>query len=516
MTISTTTSESIAVMERLPEAIYAAKTLRQLDKEAALALGITGFELMCRAAEAAFVQLRSEWPDVRRLTVVAGKGNNGGDGLVLAGLALKLHWQVQLLLPLAPTQYLETLQGEAAEAWQWLQQQQLSGLLMIHDGDELPDCHGELVVDALLGTGLAGEVQGRYAALIDWINATGRPVLALDIPSGLECDSGNVLGRAVRASHTVTFIGMKAGLLTGQGAAYAGQVHCHGLGTPEHVYAHHVPLLQRVTPSQCKQVLPPRPRDGHKGMHGHVLIVGGNLGMAGAALLAGRSALRSGAGLVSVVTRHEHVPAFIASQPELMVQGVRNGLEAQAWIARADVLVIGPGLGRDAWAEQLLQQALASAKPLVIDADALHLLKHKHWRPSGLWVMTPHPGEAAMLLDRNTAVIQRERLQALADLQQTYGATVVLKGKGTLIASPGAISQLVSEGNPGMSVAGMGDILAGVIGSLLAQGLTPSAAAAVGASIHGRAGDLAALERGERGLLATDLLPYIQQLVNPL
>lgn len=268
------------------------------------------------------------------------------------------------------------------------------------------------------------------------------------------------------------------------------------------------------TAKEIHRFLPPRQRDAHKGNFGHVLVVGGDYGMPGAARMAGESALRSGAGLVSVATRHEHINAIIANRPELMCHGIKKASELESLFQRATTLILGPGLGRSPWSKELFACVVQSELPTVIDADGLFWLSQFELSHEN-WVLTPHPGEAARLLQTTNHAIQENRLGALGMLQQQYGGVIVLKGAGTLILGKSHQPHICPSGNPGMATGGMGDILSGIIAALIAQGIPLENAAQIGVSIHAEAGDQIAATQGERGLLATDLLPYIRNLVNP-
>src|SRR5690606_7280815 len=338
-------------------------------------------------------------------------------------------------------------------------------------------------------------------------------VLALDIPSGLHGGSGAVLGCAVAATATVTFIAHKSGLFTGSGPALVGELELAGLGVPEAAFEGSDATARLIGRQRVAEMLPRRPRDAHKGHYGHVLVIGGDHGMGGAVRMAAEAAARVGAGLVTVATRPEHCVGLLAARPELMCRGVEGADELQPLLARASVVVLGPGLGRGAWSQALLQEVLRFDGPLVVDADGLNLLAEAPQR-NDRWVLTPHPGEAGRLLGVDTAEIQQDRFAAARRLSKRYGGVVVLKGAGTVVHAPGALSAVNTTGNPGMASGGMGDVLSGVIGGLLAQGLAASDAAAVGVWIHGAAADRAAAD-GERGLLALDLMQHLRELVNP-
>ena len=493
-------------------ALYRAEQVRELDRRAIEDHGIPGYTLMCRAGQAAFSALKTRWPAVKHIALVCGAGNNGGDGYVLARLAQDAGLTVKVLSLKDP----ETLRADAATAWR---EAVVAGItIQPFAAQDLADA--ELIIDAILGTGLQRAVSGAWAQAIQAINDAPAPKLALDIPSGLHADTGAVLGTAVKAAATVTFIGIKQGLLTGSGPACCGQVLYADLDVPKAIFAQMTPASQHYGGADLGHWLAPRARDAHKGRHGHVLVIGGDLGMGGAARLAAEAAARCGAGLVSIATRPEHASLQAAARPELMFHGIENPAQLQPLLQRASVLAIGPGLGTRDWGRQLLDYALEHAmdKPLVLDADALNLLAASSGRTqprwNEQWILTPHPGEAARLLATDTAGVQADRFAAAQTLQQRYGGVAVLKGAGSLITD-GTAMNLCSAGNPGMATGGMGDVLTGVIASLLGQGLPLFTAASLGVYLHASAGDLAAHDGGERGLLAGDLLPLLRRLVNP-
>lgn len=498
----------------IPADLYRAAGVRELDRLTIQEYGIPGFDLMSRAGGAAFALLRQRWPQARKIAVLCGVGNNGGDGYVMAALAQQAGLQPQVI----QVGDAGKSRGDALTA---LQQAQQCGVPFraFASGVNLQD--SDLIVDALLGTGLAGEVRAEYSAAIDAINHSCVPVLAVDIPSGLCADTGSVLGVAVKAAATITFIGTKQGLLTGQAPDCTGDLFFAGLDVPAAVYKEVAPAATHVLPQHIRQWLPPRSRLAHKGSNGHVLVIGGDQGMGGAAAMAAEAAGRVGAGLVSVITRPEHIAPILARRPECMVTA---NTDLAPFLTKASVIVIGPGLGQQEWGQSLLRQALATDLPLVLDADALNLLAQwqalgdpllKHPEKQRRRVITPHPGEAARLLGKNTAELQRNRFDTVQALQQQYAAVAILKGAGSLIAGENGKIWLSCAGNPGMGSGGMGDVLSGVIGGLMAQGLPLEPAAAAAVWIHGTAADLAVREQGERGLLATDLMPWLRQLANP-
>jgi NAD(P)H-hydrate epimerase len=485
--------------------LYTAEQTRALDRRAIDGHGVPGITLMSRAARATFDCLLDAWPAPARLDVLCGTGNNGGDGFLVADLAHKRGIPVTVHQVGDPAK----IGGDARLA---RQQALANGVPVQAFGGPLST--DGVVVDALLGTGLGGEVRGDYCEAIEAINASGAAILAVDIPSGLCADTGRVLGTAVCADLTVTFIGLKRGLFTQAAPDHVGELQFADLGVPREIYAEVPSDTWRLELEPLLEtLLPPQPATSHKGLFGTVLVVGGDHGMAGAAALAGEAALRCGAGLVRVATRPEHVAPLVARTPELMPRGVNSGEDVAPLLEAADVLVVGPGLGQSEWSAYLLRAAIASGKPAVLDADALNLLAAGmiDVTAPARCVITPHPGEAARLLGCSNAEVQADRFAAVRALQQRLGGVAVLKGNGSLVCS-GQRLLLSDSGNPGMASGGMGDVLSGVIGALVAQGLSPEDAAALGVCLHGTAGDMAA-EDGQRGLLASDLMPWLRALL---
>ena len=378
------------------------------------------------------------------------------------------------------------------------------------------DEEADLVVDAIFGTGLSRAPDGVWAELVTAINASGAKVLALDVPSGLNAANGACPGVAVQADATVTFIVAKQGLFTASGPDRCGSLFCDDLAVPSEYVPPGMATSSLLLIGDHDELLQPRARDSHKGDYGHVLVIGGNRGTPGAAWLAATAAARSGAGLVSIATR-DHNCSALARYPEIMVHEVEHAGELEALLRAASVCAIGPGLGKDAWARELLARVLEHDCPLLLDADALNLLAEEP--PSGTgdrnWILTPHPKEAARLLGCSSAQVQADRFAAAAKLQQRYGGVALLKGSGSIVAD-GAGSAVVYGGNPGMACGGMGDALTGIIAALAAQGMVPATAAKLGACIHAAAGDAAAASGGERGLQASDLLPWVRRMCNPL
>ena len=491
----------------LPTTLYRACDVRELDRRSIETGGIPGIDLMERAGLESFRVLRQRWPAARRLTVVAGPGNNGGDGFVVARLAAKEGLSVRVGLIGDPAR----IAGDALTAYRRMPDT-ASDPAPIRELAEDTD----VIVDALFGTGLARAVSGPAAEAVRAINDSAAPVLALDVPSGIHSDTGRALGGAVRAAVTVSFIGLKQGLFTGEGRECGGEIVYRDLGVPEHVFARVEASARRMAYEDCPGLIGPRRGDAHKGRFGHVLVVGGDHGLAGAARLAGEAAARSGAGLVSIATRREHVTALVASRPEMMVHGIESPGALDPLLGRASVVAVGPGLGQGEWGASLLARVVATDRALVIDADAINLLA----QGSVAWpgaaaraiVYTPHPGEAGRVLGTPAGALESDRFSAARALAEAHPGTWLLKGAGTIVAGPGAIPRVCEGGNPGMASGGMGDVLTGVVAALLAQGCHAIDAAAAGACVHAAAADAAARD-GERGLLASDVIAALRPLV---
>jgi NAD(P)H-hydrate epimerase len=487
-----------------PLPLYTAAQVRELDRLSIEEAGIPGYTLMTRAGEACWQVLRSNWPAARRVSVLCGTGNNGGDGFVVARLALMAGLQVQLLQLGDAARIRGDAQNARADFL-------AAGGQVAAFGQAIPDAP-DVIVDAMLGTGLERPLTEEWLNAAHAVNASACPVLAIDIPSGLLADSGHVPGEAVRANVTVTFIGRKQGLFTGLGPDYTGEVCFDDLGVPA-VVSDRVPASAMLHAGPSLAGLGgPRRRAAHKGDFGHVLVVGGGPGMAGAARLAGEAALRSGAGLVSLATHPQHASRIAASCPELISHAVATPRDLRPLLGRAGVVVIGPGLGRSGWAKSLLACVLDTKLPLVMDADALNLLA-AHGSRRDNWILTPHPGEAGRLLQQTTATVQADRFAAARAIHDRHAGSVVLKGAGSIVYSESGPPAVCAAGNPGMATAGMGDVLSGVIGGLLAQGMPLADAALAGVCLHAAAGDRAALA-GERGLLARDVIAELRPLLN--
>lgn len=506
----------MAFQTSMPSSLYNAAQVRELDRRAIEDFGIPGITLMKRAGQALFAEILQRWPEASHLSIFCGAGNNGGDGYIVAALACQKNIAVTLIETRQPQQ--DNTQSDAGKAREYALQQ---GVVPVPAENWLVDAdftEGSIIIDALLGTGFKGALRQPFADLIAHINDTQLPVVAADIPSGLSADSGLVLEQAVQADLTLTFIGMKIGLFTGQGRSYSGDIVFADLQVPPQVYDA-LPLAQLLDYDTLYARFEhdhPRALSNHKGHHGHLVVVGGDQGFAGAALMAAEAAVRLGAGLVSVITRSENSAAYAARLPEVMVCDASNVEQVEALMGKASAVVIGPGLGTKAWGQKLLQRILESELPTLLDADALNLLssgRFDHKLPLKNGLITPHPGEASRLLNMTTQAVNQDRVQAVEKLQKAVASVALLKGSGTLIRSESELA-LCPYGNPGMGSGGMGDVLSGIIGSLMAQGVESWEAAKLGACLHAYAADRLAVEEGMRGLLATDLIAEARSLVN--
>ena len=485
--------------------LYTRTAMRTLEASAAAHVGGDGFALMARAGEAGWRALLQRWPQAQRIVVVCGPGNNGGDGYVVARHALESGRRVTLLC----------LPGHAPQSV--LARRACDGYLAA--GGRVDPFQGRLpeadvIVDALFGIGLSRPLDADAAALVEAINSSGHPVLALDAPSGVDTDTGTVPGAAVRAHATVQFIGAHLGLHTGAALDQVGETAVARLDLPDGLLASVAPAALRLGREELAGCFPTRPRGAHKGDTGVLLCIGGEEGTGGAVMLSAEAALRCGAGRVAVATRAAHVPAMLARRPEVMAQAVEGAGTLRELIEKADALAIGPGLGQGAWGTAQFGVALGGDRQLVLDADALNLLaRRSNVALAPDTVLTPHPGEAARLLGITTAQVQADRPAAARALCERFDCVIVLKGAGTLVAAPDETPRVIAAGNPGLATGGTGDVLTGVIAALRAQGWPAFQAACTGALLHAVAGDTAALE-GERGMLASDLFAPLRGLVN--
>lgn len=469
--------------------LYTAEQARRIDQQAQQH-GLTGLVLMKRAADFAFQVLKKQWPDAKTLGILCGTGNNGGDGYALAKIAHIAGYSIRLFQINEPPQ-----QGDAASARQ--EAEALGIFSQALDAQALLEC--DLLVDGLFGIGLNRPLDEAWQAIIELINLAPRPVLALDIPSGLDATGGEVLGAAIEAEHTATFIVAKTGLFLNQGPDHAGEIHLSSLDIAEELLKLETP----VATSWQAQDIPQRTRahHSHKGTFGTALLIGGDHSMMGALALAGQACLRSGAGLVKLISRDAHLIPLCQIQPELMCYPANDFSRLKGEV---QVIAAGPGLGQGDWSWRLFEQVCEAECPLVLDADALNCLALQPFHYDR-WILTPHPGEAGRLLERPAHVIQRDRIAAVKALHKRYGGVIVLKGAGTLIFD-GEHLALCQAGNPGMAVGGMGDVLTGLIAGLVAQGMPLFDAARLGVEFHARTADKVAQQRGEPSLLPSDVI----------
>ena len=490
-------------MDPLPVEVYLAASVRAMDRRAIEADGIPGYILMQRAGDAAFATLRRYWPAAESIAVLCGAGNNAGDGYVVARRARAAGLGVCAIAVSDP----KALCGDAALAFRDFTAEGGATLAYragVFDG-------AGVVVDALLGTGVNRPVDGDYRAAIEELNRQEIPVLSLDLPSGLDADTGLAQGGvAVRATRTLALVALKSGYYLGAAPDHVGAIDFAGLGLADAVRSAENPVMRRIDGGIAARALPTRRRSAHKGDHGRVVIVGGHA-MPGAARLAGEAALRAGAGLVTVATRADAAAAILAGAPEIIVRSPATQQEFSELFA-SGAIAIGPGLGIDSGAQLAIETAQDTAGSVVLDADALTLLAAKpRWAKH--WILTPHPGEAARLLGTGTEDIQRDRLGAVRDIVDRYGGTCVLKGANTLVYGQTQVPWVCDRGNPGMATAGSGDVLTGVIAALLATVREPLLAATAGVFLHAEAGDRAA-RRGMRGMIASDIVAELQGVVN--
>ena len=485
--------------------VYTTEQVRSLE-QAALRLPERP-RLMERAGLAAAQYAREGMGDsVRRVLVIAGPGNNGGDAFEVAVHLKQWFYRVTLVFAGDPAR----LSADAAAA---LAKWKTAGGVIETSIPALGQW--DLVVDGLFGIGLQRPLEGRHAELVNAVNALRLPVLALDVPSGINADTGAVMGCAVRAARTITFIGLKPGLLTLDGPDHCGELRTHALGLDTEALL--PPQGRLLDESVLRRALARRPANFHKGLAGTAAILGGTAGMVGAAVLAGRAALKCGAGRVHLALLTEHPPYVDYGQPELMLRSADALFER----IEANVIAAGPGMGTDAAARRALGRAVGSPAALILDADALNLLgadtalAESVAKRDAETVLTPHPAEAGRLLAMATREVQEDRLGAALAIARRYRSVTALKGNGTIVAAPDGNWWINPTGNPGMAAAGMGDALTGLVAGLIAQGATPPDALLAGVWLHGAAGDaVARADGGPLGVTATELIDSARSILN--
>jgi len=499
-------------------------TMQETDKRAIEEFGIPGLTLMENAGRACVNEILSEFGQNGCAVVMAGRGNNGGDGYVIARLLDNKGWSVKVII-LADR---EQIAGDAAINLEKLPAEMTNcctkeGELSTLYKEEI--FQADVLVDALLGTGLSSDVSGVYLEAIDLINASGRPVFSVDIPSGIHGTTGMVQGKAVRANTTVTFAFAKLGHVLFPGADYTGRLVTADIDIPTEVMqrAHGYDFLNADT---IQPMLHSRDRVSHKGHFGHCLIIAGSTGKTGAAALSANSAVRTGSGLVTLAVAESIHRILEIKTTEVMTSplpdsgsGHLTGSSFSAieeLLVGKDALAIGPGIGRHPETCALVQKLVETVElPLVIDADGLNALAEEitalKRKKSKQLVLTPHPGEMARLLGTSVPDVEANRISVAQDFARDYGVYLVLKGARTIIATPDGTASINGSGNPGMATGGMGDVLTGIIVSLLGQGYPVGEACRLGVFIHGYAADMVAEEKGEIGITATDVqeqLPY--------
>lgn len=501
-------------MQNLPDKLYSVDSVVQLEQLAIKQFGIPAYELMKRAGQAVFDVVCSRYPDHKKMLVLCGAGNNAGDGYVVARLARQAGFDVCVTSLIDPV----NLKNEAQLAYQdWcsVAENSAADISLVDEA--------ELVIDALLGTGLKREVSGLWVDWIDAVNKAAKPVIAVDLPSGLMADTGAIAGCAIEADITVSFIALKQGLFTAQAKDVCGEIILHDLAVPDEVFAR-VDADARLLQSVNYALLPKRKASSNKGNFGHVLIAGGNTGMPGAVILAAKAALRTGTGLVTIVTVAENLQAIVTAVPEAMVKSFDENTLSE--VLNADFLkkithvAVGMGLGQDDWSQLMLRFCASLNKPMLVDADALNLLaKNRDIKITSPLVITPHPGEAARLLSiasvLNSADIQADRFTAIRQLFQLFAdsesCAVILKGSGSLIFD-GRQIKICALGNAAMAAPGMGDVLSGMVIALMAQKIEISDAAELAVCLHAAAAQLVTQDK-TRGLLASDVINALPKVL---
>jgi|SaaInl5LU_22_DNA_1037371.scaffolds.fasta_scaffold15863_2 ADP-dependent NAD(P)H-hydrate dehydratase / NAD(P)H-hydrate epimerase len=497
---------------------YSVADIRALESYAIEKQDIPAIRLMNRAGQAAFEaiaesiteSIAESKAEPTQLHVFCGGGNNGGDGFVVAGLAADAGWPVNLIDLSNP----DKLSEEAIQARNFALQR------LDSVSTEIPDLTNSsgVIVDALLGIGFSGELRGVILQACCAINQSWMPVFSLDTPSGVNADTGACAPDAVVALTTISFIAAKRGMLTGAAENCVGELIVDDLGLSDlDNSSADFPELKPhpiITEDSLEAVFPPRFANAHKGAYGHLLIVGGNLGMSGAVSLAAEAALTLGVGKISVATRQSSLAPLLSRVPEVMARQVDHYNDLKHLIDQCTAIVIGPGLGTDAWAEQMLLRVLSEDIPVVVDADAIRLIAAAIVKPTQDRIcFTPHPGEAALVLNCSTAEIQEDRFKALSQLENAFSGHWLLKGNGSLLTNGEGPASLNRTGNPGMASGGMGDVLSGLIGSILAQGYGVQESAEAAVFIHGAAADIAAEYSGEISLRASEVIAAVPELL---
>ncbi len=483
----------------LLDRVYTASECRAMDQSAIHDYGIPSFTLMQSAGKGAFDCLQKNWPQCQTVTVVAGSGNNAGDGYVLAELAHKAGLDLFVQQVGDPNK----LKGDALTAWNAMQASKVPWGMEFRNADT--------VVDALLGTGLGNEARTNYQQAIDQVNLSRPHVLSLDVPSGVDATTGSAeVYDPIVADVTCMFGGAKLGLYTGPGIRFRGTTEVIDIGIPAEVYDKipGIPILERMIDHP---VLPPRDPVGHKYQFGHVVIAGGDHGTGGAVILAAEAALRTGAGLVTVMTRESHINTILARRPEVMTVDPKNKDSVSNLLQRADVVAVGPGLGTDEWGMNILKIVLSTKDiATVIDADGLRLTRDLGLNLPNNTILTPHSGEAGYLLGVSSKEIERNRPHWVKELSQRFDCVAILKGPGSLVAAEGELRYVSENVNPALATAGSGDVFTGIVATAYAQLKDSFEAAKAGIHLHGEAGKQAASQTKGKSVIASDVIEGIR------
>ncbi len=505
--------------------LVTASEMQQMDRQTIESFGIPGRVLMENAGLGATRVLLDQFDDIinKKVGVIAGRGNNGGDGFVIARYLAQKDIEVTVYL-LAES---AGVKGDAAANLELLSPINIPVI-------EIPDqqsflthktslLHQEIWVDAILGTGLKSDVKGYFKQIIDFINSLNRPVFSVDIPSGLNSDTGQPCGTCIRAQATATFAFAKTGHFLFPGSDYTGNLEIIDIGIPDYIAKEVSPKQSLITPEIIRTVFKPRPMDAHKGNTGHVLVVSGSPGKTGAAAMTAMSAMRAGAGLVTLAIPESLNPILEAQVIEVMTSPLpetKTGILGESsfdkimnQLSGKKCLAIGPGLGEAAETKKLVHRIIRESNvPVVVDADGINnmagsvdILK----KTKAPVILTPHPGEMARLLDSTAGSVQKDRINCASEFAEKFNVHVVLKGVKTVIAHPDGNSFINPTGNPGMASGGMGDVLTGIIAGFVTQGYSPESATHAGVYLHGAAADTLAEKNGPFGYLATEVMKEI-------
>ena len=509
--------------------VVTSEEMRNIDAKT-MQIGIPGVVLMENAGLGVVNAIERKFAGAENISVFVGRGNNGGDGLVVARHLTNRGYNVRTYVMAEPDKFT----GDALTNLQIAQNMRLpleyilaEEQLEVHKGRIAAS---DLIVDAIFGTGLTGAVRGFAAKVIELLNSTGLPIIAVDLPSGLDANAGKVEGQCIRAALTVTMGLPKRGLFLYPGASYVGELQVADIGVPQSVVESQGISVELLQAAEMAKFLPVRPRDAHKGLFGKVFVLAGSVGFTGAAAMTGESALRVGAGLVTLgvprslndIMEVKLTEVMTLPLPETEFQTLASNAHdgILRFVSGADVLALGPGLSRNPETSSLVRSICGEVRiPKVIDADGLNALAEDRVILKQLGsqtVLTPHPGEMARLMNCSIPDIQSDRIGVAQNFAKENGVVLVLKGVPTVIADPHGNVYLNTTGNPGLASGGTGDVLTGAIAGFIAQGLSVMEAAMLGVYIHGLAGDMAAKDLGEAGMLAGDVIHHLPGAIRRL